>query len=200
MKIENIIFDFGGVLVDWNPRYLYLNYFQNESEMEYFLHSVCTDEWNLEQDKGRSLAEGTLILQKKFPAFHDLIQLYYHKWATMLKDEFPETVSILYQLKEKYNIYGLTNWSAETIPIAYERFPFFKVFDGIVVSGEEKMVKPDERIYHLLLDRYHLKAENTVFIDDNLNNIIAAREIGLTAIQHKNAGQLKTELSAIHAI
>ena len=200
MKIENVIFDFGGVLVEWNPRFLYRDYFQDENEMELFLHSVCTDEWNLEQDKGRSLAEGTQLLQKKFPGFHDLIQLYYDKWEQMLNGEFPESVSILYKLKEKYKIYGLTNWSAETIGIAYERFPFFKVFDGIVVSGEEKMVKPDKRIYHLLLDRYHLKAANTVFIDDNLMNVIAAKEIGLYAIHFKNPGQLEAELAAINAI
>lgn len=200
MLIENIIFDFGGVLVEWNPRFLYREYFQDETEMEHFLHSVCTDEWNLEQDKGRSLAEGTHLLQKKFPEFHDLIQLFYDRWEAMLKGEFPETVAILYQLKEKYKIYGLTNWSAETIDIAYERFPFFKAFDGIVVSGEEKMVKPDKKIYKLLLDRYHLKAANTVFIDDNLLNVIAAKEIGLYAIRFENPAQLEAELSAINAI
>ena len=200
MQIENVIFDFGGVLVEWNPRFLYRDYFQDENEMEHFLQSVCTDEWNLEQDKGRLLDEGTHLLQKKFPGFHDLIQLYYDKWERMLNGEFPETVSILYKLKEKYKIYGLTNWSAETIGIAYERFPFFKAFDGIVVSGEEKMVKPDKRIYHLLLDRYHLKAANTVFIDDNLMNVNAAKEIGLYAIHFKNPGQLEADLSAINAI
>ena len=200
MLIENIIFDFGGVLVEWNPRFLYREYFLDETEMEHFLHNVCTDEWNLKQDKGRSLSEGTLLLQKKFPEFHDLIQLFYDKWETMLKCEFPETVAILYQLKEKYKIYGLTNWSAETIDIAYERFPFFKAFDGIVVSGEEKMVKPDKKIYKLLLDRYHLKAANTVFIDDNLLNVIAAKEIGLYAIRFENPAQLEAELSAINAI
>ncbi|MBV5348683.1 hypothetical protein JZU61_03365 [bacterium] len=99
MNIENVIFDFGGVLVDWNPRYLYLDYFKNESEMENFLHSVCTDEWNIEQDRGRSLAEGTRLLQEKFPEFHSLIQLYYDKWEVMLHGDIPETVSLLYKLK-----------------------------------------------------------------------------------------------------
>ena len=95
MVIENIIFDFGGVLVEWNPRYLYRDYFQNESEMEYFLHFVCSDEWNLEQDRGRSLSDGTFLLQNKFPEFHDLIQLYYDKWEKMLNKENPGTVSLL---------------------------------------------------------------------------------------------------------
>jgi len=198
MKIENIIFDFGGVLFDWNPRYLYKDYFQSESEMEYFLHSVCTDEWNLEQDKGRSLSEATLLLQKQFPEYHSMIQLFYDKWETMLRGEIPETVSLLYKLKEKYKIYGLTNWSAETIPIAYKRFLFLKEFDGIVVSGEEKMIKPDKGIFQVLIGRYNLDIENTIFIDDNVNNIVAAKEIGLYAIQFENTSKLEADLKLIN--
>lgn len=200
MKIENVIFDFGGVLVDWNPRYLYRDYFQKESEMESFLHSVCTEEWNLEQDKGRSLAEGTLILQEQFPQFHSLIQLYYDKWEVMLNSDFPETVSLMYKLKEKNNLFGLTNWSAETITVAYARFPFFKEFNGIVVSGEEKMIKPDVRIFQVLLDRYGLIADNTVFIDDNIHNINAANEIGFQTIHYINPGKLEAELRSIKAL
>jgi 2-haloacid dehalogenase len=200
MKVENIIFDFGGVLVDWNPRYLYRDYFQDESEMENFLHTVCTDEWNVEQDRGRSLAEGTRLLQDQFPEFHSLIQLYYDQWEVMLHGDIPETVSLFYKLKQKYNLYGLTNWSAETITIAYERFPFFREFNGIVVSGEEKMIKPDQKLYHLLLDRYNLNAENTIFIDDNIKNIKAAEEIGLVAIHFENSNQLHAKLLSIGAI
>jgi len=200
MKIENIIFDFGGVLVNWNPRYLYKDHFQNDKEMEHFLKNICTDEWNLEQDRGRTLMEGTVLLQNKFPEFHYMIQLFYDKWDTMLKSDIPETVSLLYKLKTKYKIYGLTNWSAETISIAYDRFPFFKEFDGIVISGQEKMIKPNKQIYHLLLDRYNLKAENTIFIDDNINNIRAAEEIGLQGIHFESPSQLETRLSSINVI
>ena len=200
MKTENIIFDFGGVLVDWNPRYLYKDHFQDENEMEHFLKNICTDEWNLEQDRGRSLSDGTILLQKKFPEFHAMIQLFYDRWEMMLKSDIPETVSLLCKLKAKYKIYGLTNWSAETIAIAYDRFSFFKTFDGIVVSGQEKMVKPDRQIYHLLLDRYNLKAENTIFIDDNINNIRAAEEIGLYGIHFESPSQLETRLSLINVI
>jgi 2-haloacid dehalogenase len=200
MKTENIIFDFGGVLVDWNPRYLYKDHFQNENDMEHFLKNICTGEWNLEKDKGRSLIEGTVLLQQKFPAFHSMIQLFYDKWEIMLKSDIPETVSLLYKLKAKYKIYGLTNWSAETISIAYDRFLFFKEFDGIVVSGQEKIIKPGKQIYQLLLDRYSLKAENTIFIDDNINNIKAAEELGLYAIHFKNPSQLETKLSSINVI
>ena len=200
MKIENIVFDFGGVLVNWNPRYLYKDHFQNDKEMEHFLKNICTDEWNLEQDRGRTLMEGTVLLQNKFPEFHSMIQLFYDKWDTMLKSDIPETVSLLYKLKTKYKIYGLTNWSAETISIAYDRFPFFKEFDGIVVSGKEKMIKPNKQIYHLLLDRYNLKAENTIFIDDNMDNIRAAEEIGLQGIHFESPSQLETRLSSINVI
>jgi 2-haloacid dehalogenase len=200
MKIENIIFDFGGVLVDWNPRYLYRNHFPSEEEMEHFLHTICTDEWNIEQDRGRTLAEGTRLLQNKHPEHHDLIKLYYDGWEIMLKSDIPESVAILHKLKEKYNLYGLTNWSAETFPIAYERYSFFKEFKGIVVSGEEKLIKPDKRIFHLLFDRYKINPENSIFIDDNKNNIKAATELGLQAIHFQNPAQLEqmlTELSLI---
>lgn len=200
MNIKNIIFDFGGVLVDWNPRYLYKSHFEDENEMEYFLKNICTEEWNLEQDRGRSLLEGTQLLQKQFPEFHTPIELFYAKWEVMLKNDIPETVSLLYKLKSKYNIYGLTNWSAETISIAYDRFSFFKEFDGIVVSGQEKIIKPDYKIYQILLDRYNLKAENTIFIDDNINNIKTAKEIGLYAIHFQNPGKLEVELSKIKAL
>jgi 2-haloacid dehalogenase len=200
MKIENIIFDFGGVLVDWNPRHLYKDHFKDDNEMEYFLKNICTEEWNLEQDRGRTLKEGTLLLQNQFPEFHAMIQLFYDEWETMLKSEIPETVSLLYQLKKKYKLYGLTNWSAETIFIAYDRFPFFKEFEGIVVSGHEKMIKPNKEIYHLLLNRYNLKAENTIFIDDNLKNIKAAEEIGLHAIHFESPAQLESRLYSLNVL
>jgi 2-haloacid dehalogenase len=200
MKIENIIFDFGGVLVDWNPRHLYRDYFDNEQEMEYFLRHVCTEEWNLEQDRGRPLSEGTRLLQEKYPDFHSMIQLFYDKWEVMLKSDIPETVLLLYKLKAKYKIYGLTNWSAETIPVAFARFPFFSEFDGIVVSGKEKLIKPDKQIFKVLVDRYNLLTENTVFIDDNEKNVNAAREIGMNAIRFESPDQLEKELRLLKAI
>lgn len=194
MTIENIIFDFGGVLVDWNPRYMYRNHFSNEEDMENFLYSICTDEWNIEQDRGRSLEEGTCLLQEKFPEAHDMIQLYYDQWEIMLKSDIPETVDLLYSLKEKYHLYGLTNWSAETFPIAYERYAFFREFKGIVVSGTEKLIKPDKRIYQVLFARYQINPLTSIYIDDNLNNVRAADELGMKAIHFQNAEQLKREI------
>jgi len=200
MQIQNIIFDFGGVLVDWNPRHLFKNHFSNESEMEWFLENICTDEWNLQQDKGRSLAEATALLQAQFPEFHAKIQLFYGEWETMIKGDIPGSVALLYRLKEKYKMYGLTNWSDETIDIAYRRFSFFSAFDGIVVSGKEKVIKPDERIYQLLLDRYGIEAHNSVFIDDNIKNIKAAEAIGLHAIHFQNPPQLESALIALNVL
>lgn len=194
MAIKNIIFDFGGVLVDWNPRYLYKNVFNDVPKMEYFLTHICTEEWNLQQDKDRTLQEGTLMLQKQFPEFTDLIQLFYDQWEVMLKGEITENVKLLPQLKKNYPLFGLTNWSAETFPIALNRFSFFSYFDGIIVSGEEKIIKPDQAIYKLLLNRYQIKAAESLFIDDNINNIIAANEMGFQTIHINTNIILEEEL------
>ncbi|MBK7093848.1 MAG: HAD-IA family hydrolase [Saprospiraceae bacterium] len=197
MPYKNIIFDFGGVLVDWNPRYVYRDYFNTESEMEHFLKNICTDEWNLEQDRGRSMAEGTALLQQQFPEYQALIQVFYDKWEFMLKSDIPANVELLYKLKESFDLYGLTNWSAETISVAYERFQFFSEFRGIVVSGQEKMAKPDKRIFELLLDRYRIEASETIFIDDNIININVAKELGLNAVHCDSPAGLRQKLSAI---
>lgn len=194
MKIKNIVFDFGGVLVDWNPRYLYKSIFKNSEEMEFFLTHICSDEWNLQQDKGRSLSEGTEILQKKFPEYQDKIKLYYDQWEVMLLDQISENVKLLKPLKNNYQLFGLTNWSAETFPIALKRFSFFKEFDGIVVSGTEKMIKPDKAIFNLLLERYKIKATESIFIDDNILNIATAHELGFTTIHIHEKMSLENEL------
>ena len=199
-KINAIIFDFGGVLIDWNPRYMYRDEFEVSSEMEDFLSEVCTDEWNLQQDKGRSLAEATRILQDEFPEHAGKIRLYYDQWEKMIKGDIPQNVALLPKLKEKYKLYGLTNWSSETFPVVFKRYPFFKLFDGIVMSGEEKLIKPDRKIFELMLQRYHLEAENSVFIDDNVNNIQAAKEMGFETIHVQEKTDLERELHALDLI
>jgi 2-haloacid dehalogenase len=196
-NINTIIFDFGGVLIDWNPRYMYRDEFEESSAMEDFLSNVCTDDWNLQQDKGRSLAEGTRILENMFPEHAVKIRLYYDRWEKMIKGDIPQNAGLLVKLKEKYKLYGLTNWSAETFPIVFNRYPFFTLFDGIVISGEEKLIKPDKKIFELTLERYHLEAENTLFIDDNINNIRAAKEMGLATIHIREKTDLKNELHAM---
>lgn len=185
MKIKNIIFDFGGVLMDWNPRYFFKDYFNDNEKMEFFLEHIAQDEWNVEQDRGRSLAEGTEIQVKKFPEWEKEIRAFYDNWTVMLKSDIPQNVEVLRKLKNTdYNLFGLTNWSEETFPYALENYDFFQIFEGkIVVSGTEKLIKPDPKIWHILLDRYNIKAEESVFIDDNTKNIEMAQSLGFITVQ-----------------
>lgn len=198
--IDTIIFDFGGVLVDWNPRYVYRDYFRDDEKMEWFLENICTDSWNMEQDRGRSLKEATELLVEQFPEWETEIRMYYGEWETMLKDAIPETVEILLELKKKYKMYGLTNWSAETFPIAWDRFEFFQVFEGILVSGKEKLIKPDEKIFERMMEKFHLKPENCLFIDDNLKNVEASRAFGIETIHFLNPEDLREELKKLEIL
>lgn len=190
-KIKNIVFDFGGVLIDWNPVYLYKNVFDTEAELNFFLENVCRYDWNLLQDEGRPLAEGTRLLQQKFPEYANEIGMYYDRWEEMLGGTIDENTKLIKPLKEKYCLYGLTNWSAETLPLAMKRYDFFQDMEGIVVSGEEKIVKPDKRLYHILLNRYDLRAEESLFIDDNAVNIKTARELGFQTVHFAHGTNLK---------
>jgi len=194
--LKNIIFDFGGVLIDWNPVYLYQEIFDKEEDMNYFLEHVCRYEWNVLQDAGRSLAEGTRVLQEQHPEYREEIAMYYGRWDEMLGGTIKENVKLIKPLKEKYNIYGLTNWSAETIPIAMERYDFFKDLDGMVVSGAEKIIKPDPKLYHILLERYEIEAGESLFIDDNYANIEAAQQLGFQTIHLAEGISLEEVLKA----
>lgn len=195
--IKNIIFDFGGVLLDWNPRYLYKSYFNNDVEMEHFLADICNGEWNIKQDAGRPFAEAVKELQAKYPEYAEAIQMY-DDWEKMLKCELPESIDLLKELKSMgYGIYGLTNWSAEKIGYAFANYSFFSLFDGIVVSGVEKVVKPDRKIYEILLERYSLKPGECVFIDDNQDNVDMAKVLGINAIRFDNIGNVKEHLETL---
>ena len=196
MKIQNIIFDFGGVLIDWNPIYLYGNVFETEEEMKHFLENVCRYEWNVLQDAGRPLSEATTLLQKEHPEFSEQIAYYYGRWEEMLGGTIDENVKLIKPLKKRYKLYGLTNWSAETLPIAMERYSFFKDLDGIVVSGDEKIVKPNPKIYEILLDRYNLEAESSLFIDDNADNIETAKKIGFKTVHFTDEVNLEQLLKS----
>ena len=196
MAIKNIIFDFGGVVMDWNPRYFFKDYFKDDEKMEYFLKNIATDEWNIEQDRGRSLADGTDFQVERHPEWEKEIRAYYPNWTMMLKSDIPENVEILRKLEHSnYELFGLTNWSAETFPFALENYDFFKIFqDKIVVSGAEKMIKPDPEIWNILLERYQIKAEESVFIDDNFKNIEAAKKLGFICVHIKENTDLQKEL------
>lgn len=195
-SLKNIIFDFGGVLIDWNPVYLYRNIFDTEEKMNHFLENICRYDWNILQDAGRPLAEATRILQDQYPGYREEIAIYYGRWDEMLGGTIEENVKLIRPLKEKYSIYGLTNWSAETIPIAMDRYDFFNDLDGIVVSGVEKVIKPDPRIYQILLERYGIQAEESLFIDDNYVNVKAAQQLGFQTIHLEDGINLEEILKA----
>lgn len=200
--IKNIIFDFGGVLMDWNPRYFFRDYFNDDEKMEFFLKNIAEDEWNAEQDRGRSLKDGTDIQVAKFPEWEMEIRAYYDNWTTMLRADIPENVEVLRKLRHSdYELFGLTNWSAETFPYALENYDFFDIFEGkIVVSGTEKLIKPDPKIWHVLLERYNLKAEESVFIDDNPKNIEVAKSLGFATVHIIEEISLETELKSLGLI
>ncbi|UFK97539.1 HAD family hydrolase [Kaistella faecalis] len=198
-QIKNIIFDFGGVVMDWNPRYFFRDYFNDDEKMEFFLKNIAEDEWNAEQDRGRSLKEGTDIQVAKFPEWETEIRAYYDNWTTMLKSDIPENVEVLRKLEHsEYELFGLTNWSAETFPYALANYDFFNAFKGkIVVSGTEKLIKPDKKIWEVLLERYHLKPEESVFIDDNPKNIEVAKTLGFMTVHITEGTNLEEELRSL---
>lgn len=197
-KIDTIIFDLGGVLIDWNPEYVFLDVFKGDrKKMQWFFDNICTHDWNENQDAGYPMAKATEERVAMFPEYEKEIRMFYGRWVDMLGDAITGTVAILKQLidSKTFKVVALTNWSAETFPIALERFEFLHWFEGIVVSGEEKTRKPFEEIYTLTLNRFNIVAENSIFIDDNLRNIQAANKLGINGIQFKNPEQLKDALN-----
>lgn len=196
-SIDTIIFDLGGVLVDWNPAYVFHDtYFDSPEKRDYFFKHICTSDWNEEQDAGRSIVEATQELVEKFPEWEPHIRDYYGRWTDMLKAPIPGTVEIFRQLKQsgRYKIYALTNWQAGLFDIALVRYNFLHWFDGRVVSGEEKMRKPFPEFYQRLLDRYDVDPARAIFIDDNLRNVKGAEDVGIESIHFHSPEQLKIEL------
>jgi len=198
MKIDAIIFDLGGVLVDWNPAYLFDKLFEDEEKKNYFFNHICTLDWNEQQDAGRPIKEATEILVAQHPEWKDYIEAYYSRWTEMLGGPIHDTVEIFRALKQsgRYKLYALTNWSGELFPIALELYEFLHWFDGRVVSGDEKMRKPFPEFYQLILDRFQLTPEETLFIDDNLRNIKAAEEMNIQCIRFESPEQLRNDLTA----
>lgn len=195
-RLTTIIFDLGGVLVDWNPRYLYRKIFSDELAMETFLRDICHGGWNEKQDAGRALAEATEELVVLHPDKEVEIRAYYDRWPEMLGGAIEGTVRILEDLKKQgnYRLLALSNWSAETFPIAKERFPFLGIFETVLLSGEEKLIKPDPRFYDLLTSRLGVIPKDAVFIDDVQKNIDAAETFGLNTIWFQSPAQLEKDL------
>lgn len=195
-KIDVLIFDLGGVLVDWNPEYVYKNIIKDEEKRKWFLTHVCSLEWNMEQDGGRTIAEGEALKIAEFPEFEAEIKLFYKEWEYMFSGPIKENVALFKSLKasKKYKIYALTNWNAEKWDKALELFPFFNDFDGVIVSGKEKTRKPFPEIYELILNRFHIIPEQALFMDDNYGNIEAFEKFGVKGIHIKPYTKLLDEL------
>ena len=200
MTVKAIIYDLGGVLVDWNPLHVFDdNYFESEEKRKFFFEQVCTGDWNERQDEGYPIALATEEKVSEFPEWEAPIRDFYGRWKEMLRGPIPESVDLFRRLKKNTDLkfYALTNWSAETFPVALARFDFLQWFDGIVVSGIEKSRKPFPDFYQLLLDRYSLTAGEVIFIDDNLRNIKAAEQMGIQGIPFTDTKTVEKRLSEL---
>lgn len=199
-KIDTIIFDLGGVLIDWNPEYVYLKEFRGDrKKMDWFLNTICAWDWNVNQDAGYSLSKATEERIALFPEYEALIKMYYGRWEEMLGFAHDDTLDLLKSLStnSNYRVLALTNWSGETWPKAIAKFPWLKWFEGVLVSGDEGMRKPFPEIYELMLSRYEIDREKAVFIDDSLANIDGCEAVGIRGIHFKNATQLRLELQTL---
>lgn len=197
-----VIFDLGGVLIDWDPRHLYRKIFGgDETAMEEFLRTVCTPDWNERQDAGRKFADAEVELIAAHPAKSDLIRAWHARFDEMIAGAIDGTVAVMDELRRRgTKLYALSNWSAETFRSQPERFPFLGWFDGIVVSGNEGVIKPDPRIFHLLLDRYKVSAQAAIFIDDNPGNAAAASALGIHGIHFRSPAALRRDLAALNLL
>jgi 2-haloacid dehalogenase len=197
LATKAVVFDLGGVLIDWDPRHLYRKLLADEAAVEEFLATVCTPEWNAELDRGRPFAEGVAELVERHPEHAAAIAAYHERWPEMVAGDIPGTVEVLAELRAAgVPLYALTNWSAETFAITRGRFEFLEWFDGLLVSGEERVTKPDPAIFQLLLDRFGLDPTATVFVDDSAANVAAARRLGFDAIRFTGHEELRRELVA----
>lgn len=193
--MRNIIFDFGNVLVQWRPELVYTEYFGDEAKAWWFLRHVVDNEWRGRIDAGESTAELTAELAGRFPEYREAIELFDQRYFDMLTGEVPGMRELLEDVMQHYEVYGLTNWSMETFPTARERFTILQKIDRYVVSAAERLIKPDPRLFQVLLDRYGLKAEECTFVDDNPDNVAAARKLGMQGIVFTGSDDLRKQLN-----
>ena len=200
--ITTIIFDYGGVLLEWDPRHLYRRFFPNQPEaMERFLTEINFVGWNAQQDKGRPFAEAVESLSAEFPHYAHLIRAYDELWEESLTGTIDGTIDILKQLKAmKYPLYGLSNWSGETFLRARHKYDFFNLFDDMVISGEVKMIKPEPEIFHHALQKFGKNANECIYIDDSLPNVTQAQKMGFHAIHFHSPEQLRESLQGLSII
>lgn len=193
--MRNIIFDFGNVLVQWRPELVYTEYFGDEAKAWWLLRHVVDNEWRGRIDAGESTAELTAELAGRFPEYREAIELFDQRYFDMLTGEVPGMRELLEDVMQHYEVYGLTNWSMETFPTARKRFTILQKIDRYVVSAAERLIKPDPRLFQVLLDRYGLKAEECTFVDDNPDNVAAARKLGMQGIVFTGADDLRKQLN-----
>lgn len=190
--IKNVIFDFGCVLVYWSQHNLYDTHFGSKEKTDWFVDNICTWEWNNQTDLGKSFAESVAEKVAEYPEWETEIRMYWERWEDMLNGEVPGMKEWICELKNAgYKVYGLSNWSHETFPMVKDKYEAFSMMDGIVMSGQELIAKPDLRIYKILLERYGLKAEECVFIDDRKENIVAGEQVGIRGIIFEDCEQVK---------
>lgn len=193
-----LVFDFGGVLVDWNPHHLYDSYFGSKEKATWFLENICTNEWNSQMDGGKPFCQGVAELSAQYPEYAKDIEAYFNRWIEMMGTEIEGMYGLLQEYKAKgYTLLGLTNWSSETFCQVKDVYPIFKLLDGMVVSAEEHCIKPSPKIYQILLERFGLNASDCVFIDDRQPNIDGADAVGMTGILFTSAQDLREKLESV---
>ena len=190
------LFDLGGVFFDWDPNYFYMNVFDTEDERKYFLSEICSDAWNIKQDAGRTIIEAESELIPKFPKYEKEIKMFYKNHRKMIKGTFDLSITVLDNLKKlNYECFVLSNWSAETFVGMTDDYPFLHKFDGLLISGEDKLMKPDFAIYELAIKRFNLVPKETVFIDDKLENVNAAKKLDLNIIHLIDPNSIESEIN-----
>ncbi|HXQ43460.1 MAG TPA: HAD family phosphatase [Acidimicrobiales bacterium] len=196
--IETVVFDIGGVLLDWNPRHLYRKVFDDEEAMELFLREVCTPEWHDRHDRGESTADSCARLAQVHPQYADEIWAWSTRSEEMVAGPLEDSVAILTDLTDGgIPCYALSNMEAETFPVRFERYAFFALFDGILISGLEGVAKPDRAIFEILLERFGLDAGTTLFIDDNVANLHPASALGMSTVHFESSEALRRSLRAV---
>lgn len=197
-RIKGVIFDLGGVVVEWDPMLLYRKLFRDEGGAADFLARIGTPEWNEKQDAGRTLADGTAELLARFPGWEKEIHAYYGRWIEMIGGLVPGTGAVIRELKAAgVHVFALSNWSRETFPQVADRFEELRLFEQIVLSGYHGCAKPDARLYRIALERFAMPAQSLVFVDDSPRNVAGAEAAGIRALLFTGADKLRSDLCAL---
>jgi 2-haloacid dehalogenase len=197
-QVDAVVFDIGGVLLDWNPRYLYQHLFDDPAELDDFLARVCTSEWHATHDLGADTLTSCQALAREHPDYASQIMAWADRREEMISGQIEGTVAILDELRSAgVPCFVLSNMEADAFAVRRDRYPFFGWVDGCVISGIEKVAKPDARIFEIMIERFGLDPARTAFIDDQPRNIAAARALGLVALRFESPPALRTELRGL---